>query len=170
MPEESVLSGLTVEELGAGHTPAGRIRAELDRLKVPARRVDPAKVEFMLAEPRDEAFNKAGWVFEPKLDGYRALATHDGGAPALKSRNGNDLTPSFPDVARAVRALPVSRAVIDGELVIPIHKESPVFRRCRSGPDSPVPSTSGVRRRSRRRCSTRSTCWASRTATFARFP
>jgi len=128
MPEESVLSGLTVEELGAGHTPAGRIRAELDRLKVPARRVDPAKVEFMLAEPRDEAFNKAGWVFEPKLDGYRALATHDGGAPALKSRNGNDLTPSFPDVARAVRALPVSRAVIDGELVIPDSQGKPSFQ------------------------------------------
>ena len=128
MPEESVLSGLTVEELGAGHTPAGRIRAELDRLKVPARRVDPAKGEFMLAEPRDEAFNKPGWVFEPKLDGYRALATHDGGAPALKSRNGNDLTPSFPDVARAVRALPVSRAVIDGELVIPDSQGKPSFQ------------------------------------------
>src|SRR5512145_1991982 len=39
IPAESVLSGLTVEELGAGHTPAGRIRAELDRLKVPTRRV-----------------------------------------------------------------------------------------------------------------------------------
>jgi bifunctional non-homologous end joining protein LigD len=128
LPEESVLSGLTVEELGAGHTPAGRIREELDRLKVPARRVDPAKVEFMLAEPRDEAFNKPGWVFEPKLDGYRALATHDGGAPALKSRNGNDLTPSFPDVARAVRALPVSRAVIDGELVIPDAQGKPSFQ------------------------------------------
>ena len=127
-PEESVLSGLTVEELGAGHTPAGRIREELDRLKVPTRRVDPATVEFMLAEPRDEAFNKPGWVFEPKLDGYRALATHDGGAPALKSRNGNDLTPSFPDVARAVRALPVARAVIDGELVIPDSQGKPSFQ------------------------------------------
>ena len=117
-PEESVLSGLTVEELGAGHTPTGRINAELDKLGVPERRVDPLKVEFMLAEPKDKAFAKPGWVFEPKLDGYRALATHDGNAPALKSRNGNDLTSAFPDVARAVRALPVPRAVIDGELVI----------------------------------------------------
>jgi len=128
LPEESVLSGLTVEELGAGHTPAGRIRAELDRLGVPARRVDPAKVEFMLAEPRDEPFAKPGWVFEPKLDGYRALATHDGGGAALKSRNGNDLTDSFPDVARAVKALPVPRAVIDGELVIPDPQGKPSFQ------------------------------------------
>jgi bifunctional non-homologous end joining protein LigD len=117
-PEESVLSGLTVEDLREGHTPTERILAELDALKAPARKVDPAKVEFMLAEPRDQAFSKDGWVFEPKLDGYRALATQDGGGPALKSRNGNDLTPSFPDVARAVKALPVPRAVIDGELVI----------------------------------------------------
>jgi len=117
-PEESVLSGLTVEDLKAGHTPTARILAELDRLHAPARRVDPARAEFMLAEPRDEPFSKAGWVFEPKLDGYRALATHDQSGPSLKSRNGNDLTPAFPDVARAVRALPVPRAVIDGELVI----------------------------------------------------
>jgi len=128
IPEASVLSGLTVEELGAGHTPAGRIRAELDRLEVPARRVDPAKVEFMLAEPRDEAFTRAGWIFEPKLDGYRSLATLDGGGAALKSRNGNDLTASFPDVARAVRALPVPRAVIDGELVIPDAQGVPSFQ------------------------------------------
>jgi bifunctional non-homologous end joining protein LigD len=126
--EESVLSGLTVEELKAGHTPAGRIRAELERLGVPERRVDPSKVEFMLAEPRDEPFSKAGWVFEPKLDGYRVLATHDGGAPALMSRNGNDLTPAFPDVARAIRALPVPRAVIDGELVIPDAQGRPSFQ------------------------------------------
>lgn len=128
LPEESVLSGLTVEELKAGHTPTDRIRAELDRLDVPKRRVDPAKVDFMLAEPRDEPFAKAGWVFEPKLDGYRALATEDAGAAALKSRNGNDLTPSFPDVARAVRALPVPRAVIDGELVILDPEGKPSFQ------------------------------------------
>src|SRR5688572_21098234 len=126
--EESVLSGLTVEELKAGHTPAGRITAELDRLEVPKRVVDPAKVEFMLAEPRDAAFTKAGWVFEPKLDGYRVLATHDGNAPALRSRNGNDLTPAFPDVVRALRALPVPRAVLDGELVIPDAQGRPSFQ------------------------------------------
>ncbi len=126
--EESVLSGLTVEDLKEGRTPTDRINAELDRLGVTARRVEPARVEFMLAEPRDAAFRKAGWVFEAKLDGYRALATQDGGVAALKSRNGNDLTASFPDVARAVRALPVPRAVIDGELVIPDAEGRPSFQ------------------------------------------
>src|SRR5262245_43469935 len=52
--EESVFSGLTVEALGAGETPAARIRGELDQLNVPERRVEPSNVEFMLAEPRSE--------------------------------------------------------------------------------------------------------------------
>ena len=128
LPEQSVLSGLTVEELKAGHTPATRIMAELDRLRAPARRVNARDVELMLAEARDDAFSKVGWVFEPKLDGYRVLATQDGTAPALRSRNGNDLTPAFPDVVRALRALPVPRAVIDGELVIPDAEGRPSFQ------------------------------------------
>src|ERR1044071_3552096 len=117
-PEESVLSGRTVEDLAEGRGPADRVRAELDRLRVPAGRVDPRKFEVMLAEPREEPFRKAGWVFEPKLDGYRIVATVDSGSPVLISRNGNDLTAGFPEVARAVRALPVPRAVLDGELVV----------------------------------------------------
>lgn len=116
--EESVLSGLTVEDLEQGRTPADRVRAELERLKAPVRRVEPAAVELMLAEPREQAFNRPGWIFEPKLDGYRMLVTRDGGAASLRSRNGNDLTGSFPEVARAARALPVPRAVLDGELVV----------------------------------------------------
>src|SRR5918992_2966570 len=40
-PEESVLSGLTVEDLKAGRTPADGIRAELRRLKAPVREVSP---------------------------------------------------------------------------------------------------------------------------------
>ncbi len=117
-PPESVLSGLTVEELGTGVTPAKGIAAELDKLGAARKRVEPARAEFMLAESRDTPFARDGWVFEPKLDGYRVLATQNQGVASLKSRNGNDLTASFPDVARAVKALPVPRALIDGELVI----------------------------------------------------
>ena len=127
-PPESVLSGLTVDELGAGVTPAKRIEAELDKLGAVKKRVEPARAEFMLAESADAAFERAGWVFEPKLDGYRVLATQNQGVAALKSRNGNDLTPTFPDVARAVKALPVPRALIDGELVILDGSGKPSFQ------------------------------------------
>jgi bifunctional non-homologous end joining protein LigD len=118
IPNESVLSGLTVEDLKAGHTPAGLIRAELEKLKVLRKPVEVAKAEPQLAEPRDDAFDRDGWIFELKLDGYRMLGAKTADRPRLLSRNGVDYTGTFPEVARAVQALPVANALIDGEVVV----------------------------------------------------
>ncbi|GAB3616023.1 ATP-dependent DNA ligase [Okibacterium endophyticum] len=58
------------------------------------------------------------WAFEMKWDGYRALAVVDDGRVRLVSRKGNDLTPSFPELAEAIgEAIEVSSAVVDGEIV-----------------------------------------------------
>jgi bifunctional non-homologous end joining protein LigD len=127
-PEESVLSGLTVEDLKAGRTPADGIRAELRRLKAPVREVSPASIRLMLAESRERPFTAPGWLFELKLDGYRALAARDGSARLL-SRNANDLTPCFPEVVQALRALPYERLVMDGELVTLDDAGRPSFQR-----------------------------------------
>jgi bifunctional non-homologous end joining protein LigD len=127
LPQESVLSGLTVEDLKAGHTPAELIRAELAKLGAPHRPVAIAKVEPMLAEPREQAFTREGWVFELKLDGYRLLAAKTADRPRLQSRNGHDLTATFPEIARAVQALPAGSAVIDGELVVLDRDGTPSF-------------------------------------------
>jgi ATP-dependent DNA ligase len=55
------------------------------------------------------------WVYEVKLDGYRAIAVSaKKGKPNLFSRRGKSLDRKFPDVAQALTALP-SRTVIDGE-------------------------------------------------------
>jgi bifunctional non-homologous end joining protein LigD len=118
LPQESVLSGLTVEELKAGETPATLIAAELERLGAPRRPVKTAGLEPMLCEPKDLAFTREGWVFELKLDGYRLLVVKDGEHVLLQSRNGNDFTATFPEIARTVAALPVERVIIDGELVV----------------------------------------------------
>jgi bifunctional non-homologous end joining protein LigD len=117
-PEESVLSGLTVEALGAGETPATLVRRELERLKTPRRAVRLSALKPMLAETRESAFTRPGWLFELKLDGYRLLAAREGDAAELRTRNGGDLTATFPEVARAVRAIPAERVVLDGELVV----------------------------------------------------
>ena len=90
-PEESVLSGLTVEDLKAGRAPAAGIREELVRLGAPKRAVQPEGAKLMLAESRDRAFSAPGWLFELKLDGYRLLAARENAAARLLSRNGNDL-------------------------------------------------------------------------------
>lgn len=59
----------------------------------------------------------AEWVYEPKWDGYRALATIAGGKARLESRNGNDLTARFASVAEVLPvAVRGSDAVLDGEV------------------------------------------------------
>ena len=117
-PEESVLSGLTVEEVKGGDTPAGRLRRALQEAGVARGRVDPRAARVMLAETAPEAFTRDGWVFELKLDGYRLLASKTGGEPLLLTRNGNDYTEVFPEIARAVKALPLDDCIIDGEVVV----------------------------------------------------
>src|SRR6185437_2083436 len=57
-------------------------------------------------------------LFEPKWDGYRALAYVRGGEARLFSRRGNDLTQRFAPVAKELpKALRTPDAVVDGEVV-----------------------------------------------------
>src|SRR5215212_878381 len=95
--EESVLSGLSVEDLKLGRTPADGIRSELTRLSAPETEVRPTAVRLMLAEAQDQPFSAPGWLFELKLDGYRVIAARDK-TPLLLSRNGNDLSSCFPEI------------------------------------------------------------------------
>src|SRR5438046_9625704 len=60
-PEDSVLSGWTVEELKEGRDRAAPIRNELERLKAPRRAVNAKDVPPMLAETREQPFSKTGW-------------------------------------------------------------------------------------------------------------
>jgi bifunctional non-homologous end joining protein LigD len=57
------------------------------------------------------------WTHEVKFDGFRALAYVRGGTCTLVSRNDNDLTGRFPEIAKAiVKAVKTPNAVIDGEI------------------------------------------------------
>jgi bifunctional non-homologous end joining protein LigD len=58
-----------------------------------------------------------GWLYEVKWDGYRAIGYVRGGDTRLVSRNGNDLTERFPQIAKAVsRAMKSPDCVLDGEV------------------------------------------------------
>lgn len=57
------------------------------------------------------------WIYELKFDGIRLIAVKNGGKVNLISRNGNELAARFPEVAEAVRSLPITDCVIDGEVV-----------------------------------------------------
>src|SRR3712207_606147 len=53
------------------------------------------------------------WVYEPKWDGFRAIAFVDGGEVYLQSRNGKPLRRYFPELSFAE-----GRYVLDGEIVL----------------------------------------------------
>jgi bifunctional non-homologous end joining protein LigD len=72
----------------------------------------------MLATLTAEVPTGAGWVFEEKYDGIRALAYRTNNKVRLWSRNELELTAGFPRVAEAVAALPGGDLVLDGELVM----------------------------------------------------
>jgi bifunctional non-homologous end joining protein LigD len=56
------------------------------------------------------------WLYEIKLDGYRAIAIKSAGKAMLRSRNDNDFTRRYPLVSEAFRSLP-DETVVDGEVV-----------------------------------------------------
>jgi bifunctional non-homologous end joining protein LigD len=129
LPPESVLSGLTVEELKAGKDRAEPIVKELARLKAPRRAVRLEEAEPMLAEVRERPFSKPGWLFELKLDGYRIRAGKENGVARLITRNGHDIAAQFPEIARAAAALPYEGFILDGELAVPDDSGRPSFQR-----------------------------------------
>ncbi len=57
------------------------------------------------------------WAYEFKWDGIRAISYVDGGRIRVESRNGNDLTHSFPELRALGEQLGSRRVVLDGEIV-----------------------------------------------------
>ncbi len=128
LPQGSVLSGLTVEDLRDSRDPGERVRQELLRLRAPEAPVDPGSVQLMLAETRPTPFTKPGWCFELKLDGYRLIVAREKRQARLLTRNGRDAAATFPEIARAVAALPFD-LVLDGEVVALDESGRPSFQR-----------------------------------------
>ncbi|MCI0416817.1 non-homologous end-joining DNA ligase [bacterium] len=69
------------------------------------------------------------WVYELKLDGYRALGMKNGKNVQLISRNGNNLNRRYPELARALTELPFEAILLDGEIVVLDEQGRPSFQR-----------------------------------------
>jgi bifunctional non-homologous end joining protein LigD len=129
----SVKSGRTVEEVArdpsaqtwysnrrdpaGGETYAGGDSAEL----VPAGFCEPMLAQADSAATSNSRSPLAGpagaWFFEPKLDGLRCIAVRNGSDVSLFSRNELSFSERFPTIVSAVKALPATNFVLDGELV-----------------------------------------------------
>ncbi len=88
---------------------------QLGKLSLP--KAKPQFVEPMKARLVDDPPTHGNWLYELKFDGIRAIAIKNGTKVSLISRNGNKLDARFPEIAEAVKNLPVPDCVIDGEAV-----------------------------------------------------
>ena len=78
------------------------------------------------------------WLYELKLDGYRAIAFKTRGQLHLRSRNDNDFALSYPRVLDGLRKLP-DETVIDGEVVAFDEARRPSFNVLQNYGSSPAP-------------------------------
>ncbi|MDX3910506.1 MAG: ATP-dependent DNA ligase [Sphingobium sp.] len=83
----------------------------------PSEAFRPAPMEAKLVESLP---TEKGWQFEPKWDGFRALAFRDGSCVDLRSKSGKDLGRYFPEVVELLASLSEMNFALDGELIIPI--------------------------------------------------
>jgi DNA ligase D-like protein (predicted ligase) len=110
-------------------------------MKIDLKQLPRARLDFitpMLARPVAELPSGPDWLYELKLDGYRALVVKAGSVVTLYSRRGNNLNIRFPMIARACSFLPKD-TIVDGEVVVLDDMGKPSFsalQHSRFTPDS----------------------------------
>jgi bifunctional non-homologous end joining protein LigD len=127
----SFLSGLTTEELAAlgevraDHAARGKVRAARKRAPLDVAALRGAKkgllpifLDPIQASPTEKPPRGPKWIHEIKYDGYRTQLRIDGRNIQLLTRKGLDWTERFRAVAAAAKALDLSSALIDGEIVV----------------------------------------------------
>lgn len=80
-------------------------------------RTQPSWIPPMLATLTEALPTQGKWVYEPKLDGVRALIYGTGGAVRIFSRNRKPLNGAYPELVEALETAMRGDAVLDGEIV-----------------------------------------------------
>ena len=138
----SVATGRTMDEIAAGKKRPAKStkpttatkRARTPARGTPARSAAPrslGRLEPMYASIGTSVPQGEGWTFEPKYDGIRVLAFVTKDAVRLVTRNGNDKTKQFPEIADALRTLgrkAERELVLDGEIIAVVDGEVARFQ------------------------------------------
>jgi bifunctional non-homologous end joining protein LigD len=111
----SVISGKNVTDVEDISTNAGNTAA-VEKNSFPNLSF-PRTIQPMMAGSIEQPFSSDDWYFEPKLDGYRIMASLNNGTVQLLSRNGIDVSDKYSTVADSLKILPASQLVLDGELI-----------------------------------------------------
>ncbi|HET8562980.1 MAG TPA: non-homologous end-joining DNA ligase, partial [Candidatus Binatia bacterium] len=126
---QSVVSGLTLEEIANVPAKLSALRDRLHTLKAPKRLFSAHSQPLMLATLQDRSFSGPEWIFEIKHDGVRVLAARKGDSVELYGRNGTLITSRYPELCAALKRLPASQFTIDGEIVAPDERGRPSFQK-----------------------------------------
>ncbi|MET0592208.1 MAG: DNA ligase D, partial [Polyangiaceae bacterium] len=133
----SVLSGLTVEELTESAVVIEKLEDRARELGAKEGAVDSRKLTAMLCTHPDvpdpmadgSLLHRKGYIYELKLDGFRIIADKRGEDAALFFRKLGSANAHYPEIVRAMRALPAHRVVLDGEVVAFDENGRPSFQR-----------------------------------------
>jgi bifunctional non-homologous end joining protein LigD len=133
---QSVLSGLRVEELAALEQQQGLARDRVSRLLAEIQQLGAVEQALALSEITPMRSSESGGrlddpecLYELKLDGVRMLAERRGEQVQLRYRTQRNATAAFPETVRALRALPVQRLILDGEMIAFDDRGAPSFQR-----------------------------------------
>ncbi|HEV2074791.1 MAG TPA: DNA polymerase ligase N-terminal domain-containing protein, partial [Thermoleophilaceae bacterium] len=101
----------------------------MDPPEDPGREPLPDRLVPMLATLGELPADEDAWAYEVKWDGVRAIVRSEPGRTQIWSRNLNDITSQYPEVARIGRALGAREALLDGEIVAFDAEGRPSFER-----------------------------------------
>lgn len=130
--QTSAVSGRTLEDLLTGVAPRKKRSVHLfsphDMVGARKGKFPPRSWAPALASLVDERFDREGWIFEPKMDGIRAVARIHDGDVELVSRRGLDLTAAYPDLTRDLAFYAGRQILLDGEIVALDQSGRPSFQ------------------------------------------
>ena len=84
--------------------PAGEIHNDAERrTKIARATIRASSVDPMLLLRQETLPEGPGWLYELKLDGYRAMAIKSDRKTEIRSRNNNDFSPKYPSIVEALK-------------------------------------------------------------------
>ncbi len=101
--------------------------------------VIPAEFSPMLPQSSSAPFDDPDWIFEPKWDGYRAIAILQPNGFKLVSRNAKSLQDRFPEIVNALRESGLT-GLLDGEIVAVDTQGIPRFQLLQNSAATPAES------------------------------
>jgi bifunctional non-homologous end joining protein LigD len=134
--DTSARSGLSMQQIATGkgrvwHSHSDTTSARKPKSPAgagPTSLPRPEFVEPMTARLVSAVPSGAEWIYEIKLDGYRAFGIKHGGVAHLLSRKNNDLGSDFPQIGSALTEISADTAMLDGEIVALDAKGRPSFQ------------------------------------------